>query len=217
MKKYIISILTILLLLTSITSVTYAWFTYVERKSLASIEAGVLSVSVEHNNDTIYGTIEIEDLAFLDYENEFLTNDDDMTNIMASVQRYDIVLDDESPQALIDVTIDESSLDNGLIYLFIFEGIDADENSLTTDYYSIIDSIVSGYTTKADQLQAIKDYNEQALDLIPTLQVDAESAITFQIISWGDYDSLDNQSEYLDIVFSLNLEIDIINSKGDFS
>ncbi|QWB95560.1 hypothetical protein KHQ89_06290 [Mycoplasmatota bacterium] len=45
MKKYIISALTILLLLTSITSVTYAWFTYVERKSLASIEAGVLSVS----------------------------------------------------------------------------------------------------------------------------------------------------------------------------
>lgn len=217
MKKYIISTLTILLLLTSITSVTYAWFTYVERKSLASIEAGVLSVSVEHNNDTIYGTIEIDDLAFLDYENEFLTNDDDMTNIMASVQRYDVLLDDESPQALMNITIDESSLDNGLIYLFIFEGIDVDDNSLTTDFYSIIDGIVSGYSTKADQLQAIKDYNMQALNLIPTLNIDANSAITFQIIAWGDYDSVDIQEDYLDLVFTLDVEIDIVNSKGDFS
>ncbi|QWB95559.1 hypothetical protein KHQ89_06285 [Mycoplasmatota bacterium] len=140
-----------------------------------------------------------------------------MTNIMASVQRYDVLLDDESPQALMNITIDESSLDNGLIYLFIFEGIDVDDNSLTTDFYSIIDGIVSGYSTKADQLQAIKDYNMQALNLIPTLNIDANSAITFQIIAWGDYDSVDVQEDYLDLVFTLDVEIDIVNSKGDFS
>jgi hypothetical protein len=217
MRKYIISILTVLLLLTSIVSVTYAWFTYVERKSLASIEAGVLSVSVEHNQDSIYGTIDIEDLAFMDYENEFLTNDDDMTNIMASAQRFDILLDDESPQAKISIAIDEASLANGFIYLFIYEGMDIASSSITTDYYALLQTIIAGSTTKAEQLQAISDYNMAAQDMIRTLNIDGNSSITFQIVAWGDYDAIDTQETYLDEVFSIQLDIDIINSKGDFS
>lgn len=217
MKKYILSVLTILLLLASISSVTYAWFTYVNKKSLAEFEAGVLAVSLLKDDVTVTQDIEIDSLAYLDYENEFKINDDNMTNIMASSHRFDIILDEESPQAKVNITFDETQLDDGLIYLVIYEGMDLDETAtLTTDYAQLIQTIISGSSTKTDELASIDAYNEQALLTMQQLSLTKNSTITYQVVVWGDYDAVLNQSAYLDQNYTLTMHVEIVNAKGDF-
>lgn len=217
MKKYILSVLTILLLLASISSVTYAWFAYVNKKSLAEFEAGVLAVSLLKDDVTVTQDIEIDSLAYLDYENEFKINDDNMTNIMASSHRFDIILDEESPQAKVNITFDETQLDDGLIYLVIYEGRDLDETAtLTTDYAQLIQTIISGSSTKTDELAAIDAYNAQALLTMQQLSLTKNSTITYQVVVWGDYDAVLNQSAYLDQNYTLTMHVEIVNAKGDF-
>lgn len=217
MKKYILSVLTILLLLASISSVTYAWFTYVNKKSLAEFEAGVLAVSLLKDDVTVTQDIEIDSLAYLDYENEFKINDDNMTNIMASSHRFDIILDEESPQAKVNITFDETQLDDGLIYLVIYEGMDLDETAtLTTDYAQLIQTIISGSSTKTDELASIDAYNAQALLTMQQLSLTKNSTITYQVVVWGDYDAVLNQSAYLDQNYTLTMHVEIVNAKGDF-
>lgn len=217
MKKYILSVLTILLLLASISSVTYAWFTYVNKKSLAEFEAGVLAVSLLKDDVIVSQDIEIDNLAYLDYENEFKINDDNMTNIMASSHRFDIILDEESPQAKVNITFDETQLDDGLIYLVIYEGMDLDETAtLSTDYAQIISSIISAQTTKENELAAIDAYNEQALLAMQQLALTKNSTITYQVVVWGDYDAVIDQSAYLDQSYTLTMHVEIVNAKGDF-
>ena len=217
MKKYILSVLTILLLLASISSVTYAWFTYVNKKSLAEFEAGVLAVSLLKDDITITQDIEIDSLAYLDYENEFKINDDNMTNIMASSHRFDIILDEESPQAKVNITFDETQLDDGLIYLVIYEGMDLDETAtLTSDYAQLIQTIISSASTKTDELTAIDAYNAQALLTMQQLSLTKNSTITYQVVVWGDYDAVLNQSAYLDQNYTLTMHVEIVNAKGDF-
>lgn len=217
MKKYILSILVILLLLASISSVTYAWFTYVNKKSLAEFEAGVLAVSLLKDDITVTQDIEIDNLAYLDYENEFKINDDDMTNIMASSHRFDIILDEESPQAKVNISFDETQLDEGMIYLVIYEGMDLDETAtLTSDYAQLIQTIISGASTKADELAAIDQYNEQSLLAMQQLALIKDSTITYQVVAWGDYDAVIDQTSYLDQTYTLTMHVDIINAKGDF-
>lgn len=217
MKKYILSALTILLLLASISSVTYAWFAYVNKKSLAEFEAGVLAVSLLKDDVTVTQDIEIDSLAYLDYENEFKINDDNMTNIMASSHRFDIILDEESPQAKVNITFDETQLDDGLIYLVIYEGMDLDETAtLTTDYAQLIQTIISGSSTKTDELASIDAYNAQALLTMQQLSLTKNSTITYQVVVWGDYDAVLNQSAYLDQNYTLTMHVEIVNAKGDF-
>lgn len=217
MKKYILSVLTILLLLASISSVTYAWFTYVNKKSLAEFEAGVLAVSLLKDDVTVTQDIEIDSLAYLDYENEFKINDDNMTNIMASSHRFDIILDEESPQAKVNITFDETQLDDGLIYLVIYEGMNLDETAtLTTDYAQLIQTIISGSSTKTDELASIDAYNAQALLTMQQLSLTKNSTITYQVVVWGDYDAVLNQSAYLDQNYTLTMHVEIVNAKGDF-
>lgn len=217
MKKYILSILVILLLLASISSVTYAWFTYVNKKSLAEFEAGVLAVSLLKDDITVTQDIEIDNLAYLDYENEFKINDDDMTNIMASSHRFDIILDEESPQAKVNISFDETQLDEGMIYLVIYEGMDLDETAtLTSDYAQLIQTIISGASTKTDELAAIDQYNEQSLLAMQQLALVKDSTITYQVVAWGDYDAVIDQTSYLDQTYTLTMHVDIINAKGDF-
>jgi len=218
MKKYILTIFTILLLITSISSITYAWFTYVEHKSVATFEAGVLAVSVIKDNVNADYDIEINNLAYLDYENEFIINDDNMTNIMASSHRFDIILDENAPQAKANISFDESLLDSGIIYLVIYEGMDlSDSASLTTDYASIISSVTNnGSLTKAEEIEAIKTYNEQTLYDISQLELNHDTSFTFQVVIWGDYDEVVDQNNYLDQTYTLTMNVDLINSKGDF-
>jgi len=214
MKKYITSILIIALLLASITSVTYAWFTYVEKKSLATFEAGVLSVQLYADQFHVTEDIQLDDLAFIDYQNDFVNNQNDSLNYMASSHRLDILLDEQSPMAKAYVTFTIPEGQEGLIYLVIYEGLNIGENAITSDYYAIVSSIISGYSTKAEQLAAVDAYNQNVIDNIASQEFSVSDQLTFQLVVWGDYDALSSPETYLTDTYYMNMNITMVNSKG---
>lgn len=218
MKKLIISTLVILLLVITITSVTFAWFTYVERKSVAAFEAGELAITMKANDANLDFDILVDDIAFIDYENEVILDKYQTFNQMASSVRIDIKTDINAPLSKHLISIDETNLIPGLMYILIYEGINLENpNLITTDYHTYFNQVIAGYLTKEDQLVALAAHNEQVLNFMYEQVLDAEDEMTFQMVMWGDYDSLTNPETYLDESFILSLTVDSINDKGDIT
>jgi hypothetical protein len=188
MKKIYVSMIVILLIVSTIISISYAWFTYVERKSLASFEAGELSIDLKAN-----------DLMF----------DFDIT-------LQDIVSNEDSPLSRHLITIDESILDDGLLYVIIYEGVNLDDTyTLISDYHTYIANVIAGYSDKASQLQAISDHNALMIETMHDTVMKPLDQMTFQIVFWGDYNELQNPETYLEQIFEINLLIESINHQGD--
>ena len=215
MKKIYISSIIILLIVSSIISVSYAWFTYVERKSLATFESGVLQISLEANDEMFNVDLAFDDLAFIDYENEVILDQYNTLNHMASSIKVDLVTDADAPLSRHKITLDESNLVSGLIYVIVYDGVNVDPLLVTSDYHTYISNIISGYTTKAEQLDAITAHNAQVLDDIYNQSLFGSDTLTFQVVMWGDYDMLTMSENYLDETFILSLKVESINDKGD--
>lgn len=215
MKKIYVSIILILVIISTIISVSYAWFTYVERKSLATFEAGVLEISLEANDDMFIYDLAYDDLAFIDFESEVVLDQYQTLNHMASSIKVDLITDPDAPLSRHKITIDETNLIPGLIYVIVYDGVNVDPLSVTTDYHSYIASIISGYSTKTDQMNAIYMHNTEVLDDIYNQSLFASDILTFQVVMWGDYDTLTIPENYLDETFVLSLKVESINDKGD--
>ncbi len=217
MKKLYVSIIVILLIISSIASVTYAWFTYVERKSLATFEAGELSIKMRADDAQLDYHITIDDLAFIDFENELILDKYNTFNHMATQVKVDIIADQDAPLSRHLVSIDQSQLIDGLIYIIIYEGMNnEDTEPLTSDYHTYISQIIDGYSTKEDQLNAISLHNQEVIELMYQEVLKPNDKITFQIVLWGDYDQLETPDQYLDETFTLTLIVDSFNDKkGD--
>lgn len=218
MKKIIISTLVILLLVVTITSVTFAWFTYVERKSVAAFEAGELKITTKANGSMFNFDLLLDDLAFIDYQNEVILDKYQTFNEMALSLTVEIKTDSNAPLSKHKVTIDETNLIDGLMYVLVYEGYNIDQNHVfITDYHTYLTYIISGYATKIDQLNAIEAHNQAVLDQIYNQVLFPDETITLQIICWGDYDELTTPQTYLDETFILSLIIDSINDKGEIN
>ncbi len=217
MKKLYVSIIVILLIISSIASVTYAWFTYVERKSLATFEAGELSIKMRADDAQLDYHITINDLAFIDFENELILDKYNTFNHMATQVKIDIISDQDAPLSRHLVSIDQSQLIDGLIYIIIYEGMNnEDTEPLTSDYHTYISQIIDGYSTKEDQLNAISLHNQEVIELMYQEVLKPNDKITFQIVLWGDYDQLETPEQYLDETFTLTLIVASFNDKkGD--
>lgn len=217
MKKYILSILVILLLITSITSATYAWFTYVHKKSLATFEAGFLGISLFKDDLEVSEDIVFDDIAFIDYQDDFINDEDGLLNQMASTHRFDLQLHEDSPQSKVYLSLSEVNTD-GLIYIIIYEGLNlSGTDALTTDYASLVHSIIAGSSTKEEQMAAIQLYNYNVSQSISQQIFGVGDRLTYQVIAWGDYDALNDQTGYMDTRFELTLNITVINSKGEIT
>lgn len=218
MKKLYVSIILVLLIVSLIASTTYAWFTYVERKSLATFEAGELSITMEADDEDLAFNIMIEDLAFIDFQNEVVEDKYETFNHMATFTKIDIISNIDSPLSRQHITIDETNLIPGLMYVIIYEGMNLDESAiLTTDYHTYISQIINGYTTKEDQVLAINTHNQLVIEDIFDEILRPEDQITFQIVMWGDYDALTNPETYLETSFMLTLNVESINDKGEIT
>jgi hypothetical protein len=216
MKKLYVSIIVIILIVSTIASVSYAWFTYVERKSLATFESGVLSIDLKANDLMFDFDLILDDIAFIDYNNEVVLDKYDTFNHMASSVKIDIMANEESPLSRHLITIDESILDDGLLYVIVYEGINLDEtHEFESDYHTYISNIIAGYPDKASQLQAIQDHNALMIETMHDTEMHPLDIMTFQIVFWGDYDALQTPEDYLNQTFEVNLIIDSINHAGD--
>ncbi len=216
MKKLYVSMIVIMLIISTIASVSYAWFTYVERKSLATFESGLLSIDLKADNQMMDFDVNLEDIAFIDYQNEVVLDKYDTFNYMATSIRFDIIANEDSPLSRHLVTIDESILDDGLLYVIIYEGVNlGTATPLTADYHTYISDIITGYPDKASQVQAIYNHNQLMIETMHDLVLHPQDQMTFQIVFWGDYDALANPETYLDQTFTINMIIESINHQGD--
>lgn len=160
----------------------------------------------------------VDDLAFIDYENEVILDKYQTFNHIASSVKIDIISDINAPLSKHLITIDETNLIPGLMYIIIYEGINIEDPSMmTTDYHTYINQIISGYSTKEEQLLAVKAHNDQMLILMYNQVLKADDQMTFQIVMWGDYDSLTTPEAYLNESFVLSLKVESINDKGEIT
>lgn len=211
MRRY--SILLIILAISMVVSSTFAWLTYVQRKSLAAFETHEILITLEANDTQVINLISQDNLAFIDYEKDFVTDEFDALNVMASVLMIKMQTSSTSPLSKHQLTLTCNQI--GLIYLLVYDGI----NDLVTPpietYDLLVNSIISSYSTKAEQLLAISNYNQNILDYIYSLTFSPNDFIRFQIVVWGDYDALEVQSTYLQSTFDFVLTIESVNSKGE--
>ncbi|MBN2300659.1 MAG: hypothetical protein JXC31_05680 [Acholeplasmataceae bacterium] len=216
LKIKLTSLITVIVLMMSIPTVAYAWMTYVEEKSLVTITTGEISVSTYANELVVINDIDLEDLAYIDYQKDFINNESSSLDVMASSLRIDLVASEQTVSIKHQIQLIDTSAQEGLIYIIIYEGIDIDEQiGISTDYHSRVLTIINGLSTKEEQLAALTTYNQSVLDNMYEQVMSAGQKLTFQIVFWGDYDAAPDPSLYLDQVYSFTMILDIVNSKGE--
>ncbi len=215
MKRYTLSIITILILIVSITSITYAWFTYVERKSLAIFEAGEIQITTYMNDTMTINNFNLVDLAYLDFDKDVELNQSMTFDYMVSSLSISIRNNPRSPLTKNMIRILAEGNPEGLIYFIVLDGVNIDSSSVDKAYHQMILSIINGHQSKTEALEMIETYNQTILDAIYQTIIKENDVLSFRIIFWGDYDLASNQSGYLDQSYSLTLIIDTISAKGE--
>ncbi|MFU8792874.1 MAG: hypothetical protein ACNA7K_02515 [Acholeplasmataceae bacterium] len=215
MKKWQYKTTMLFLLLTLILLIpttVYAWVVYVEKKAFATFEMGDISITIQADGQPIMASVNLDDLAYVDFNNDFILDNTQTLDHMASSVRLSFVVDRQSIAVKNLITM--TGENPGLLYIIVIEGINvAPGTPPFTAYHSIIESVTSGLLTKAEQLDAIEAYNAQMLQTIFETHLFAGDKLCIQFVFWGDYDvtqSLDNQ-------FDLTLTIDTIQIRGELS
>ncbi len=215
MKKTGLIIMLIVAMFTLISGVTYAWFTYVEQKSLASFEAGVLAIQTQINDQAFSQTFEITDIAYVDFEQDVVQDIYGSFDHMASSNLIEITLDPQSPLAVHYINISEPIAQEGLLMLIINEGINLESGApITTNYHDLIETITTGSTTHEEMRTAIDTYNQTVLDDVYQTVMNTGDVLSVQVVVWGDYDALSDPSNYLDLTYTITVDIETINARG---
>ena len=215
-KVKITSLLILIILAMSIPSVVYAWMTYVEEKSLVTITAGEIAITTFANEQITIDQIDLIDLAYVDYQDDFILDQYNTLDIIASKLRIDILASEQSVSIKHKIELIDNSSQDGLIYFVIYEGLNVGEAySLQTDYHSQLSVILAGLTNKIDQLAAIDTHNQAMFDQMATETLNAGDMMTFQIVFWGDHDVAPDPMVFIDQIYSFSMIIDVVNSKGE--
>lgn len=215
MKKMRLLVMLIVAIFILVGSVSYAWFTYVEQKSLAVFEAGILAIDSHINQQVFSETYEISDIAYVDFEKDVINDLTNTFDYMASSNLINIVLDPQSPLASHHISITEPSGQEGLIILLINEGVNLELGApITSNYHDLIETITAGSSTHEDMRMAIDNYNQTVLDEMYGIVMQASDTLSLQVVIWGDYEALTDPTNYLDLTFELTVTIETINAKG---
>lgn len=214
MKKYILVVLSILLLTGSVFSVSFAWFTYVMRKSLATFTSNEILIELQANDALFIDHFMINDLAFIDFQNDLIDDQFELFDSLASSIIINIELSTESP--LINHQIQIQNLNvQGLLFIVVYEGLDVSpDHEFESGYHVLLMNILNGYSTKEEMISALDAYNQSVLDVISNLLIYPGNVLTIQIAVWGDYDSLEDKEEYLNQLYQLDFSIASINARG---
>ncbi len=211
--KRITFIITTILIIVFVSSSTYAWLTYVQRKSLASLETHEISVILHADQTTVINQIILDDLAFIDYEKDLINNETNSLDLMASTWIIKLETSEDSPLTKNHLIFEQDA--PGLIYILIYLGFNGENEGSEQTLHDLISSVIDGTTTKEAQLLAIENYNQSVLDAIDTLVFFPGDYVELQIAAWGDYDDLVDQANYLEASFNISLVVQSINSKGE--
>lgn len=214
MKKWmLISIL--IMAVVALSSVSYAWFTYVQRKSMVKLTANEIEATLFLNDDILSTTIDLNGLSYISFEEEVMLSDtSDGFNESGLNYLVKINVSDESP--LIKTMIELNSNDPELIILWIDEGLYDENFQEELDYLSYLKTIGVGSSTKEDFLQSLSLHNSEVLNTLKTMELKPGSTYVLQLIMWLDYDQLVTTENYLENTYQLELLFHMINGKSEF-
>jgi len=214
MRRYLWIVFSILLLTGTLFSVTFAWFTYVQRKSVATFNSNEILVDLEMNDVFFIDDYVLDDLAFIDYQNDFIENEYLLLNKLASSTILSIKLSENSPLTRHQIQINHLN-SQGLLFLIVFEGLNIPTDHIfETAYHAKLMTIMNSYVLKEDQLAALDLYNASVLEEVLNTLVHPGDIITIQLVIWGDYDGLLEKENYLNQTYRLELSIESINARG---
>ena len=215
MRKLIIVFLIILSTI-STTVLTHAWFTYVQRKSLARFVSNEIIVETKANDELILEQFLLNELAYIDFEDDLVNDLSNVFDEMATSIDIDITLSELSPLTKHLITVDVSH--EAVIMLIIYDGINLESShQKNADYHLLLQSIYSPLQTKIDILNAIDLHNQTVLNEISLLTMFPGDQLSLQLVFWVDYDLIEVPENYLDYTFSMTVRIGSVSAKKEVS
>jgi hypothetical protein len=215
MKKWMLVTLLIMAVV-AVSSVSYAWFTYVQRKSMVKLTANEIEATLFLNDDILTTTIDLKGLSYISFEEEVILSDtSDGFNEAGLNYLVKINVSDQSP--LIKTMIEFHSKYPELIILWIDEGLYDENFQEELDYLSYLKTIGMGSSTKEAFLESLSLHNEGVLNSIKTIELKPGSTYVLQLVMWLDYDSLITTDNYLENTYQLELLFHMINGKSEFN
>lgn len=207
MKKSWIMIMLILVLLT-LASSTYAWFTYVQRKSLVSFISNDILYQFHINDEPVIENMLIDDLVYVDYEDDILNNQSLELETVSSFRTFEIILSASAPY--VQVELDIQGLNQiGLIAILV-ESSDLASFDLHAYLLTIIDPLES----KEVQMASIHTHNQVILDLMNQMILSPGENLVFHIYLLGDYDEVSQIGDYLLHTYDIQITLGLSTHLG---
>lgn len=208
MKKIIHIGLWLIIIMLILSTVTYGWFSYVQRKSVATFVSNDIDAVVSINDEIINETLALPNLAFIDFQNDFIDDKNQAFNDIAQEMRISLTLDVNSPLSrfLFDIVVNQDEI----IYVIILdEGI--------TDYHLFVSQFIEVGDTKEDILIKIDLYNTDQIITLNNQIVFPDETLNFKLVFWADYDQLETPELYNDFQAEVYLDLRIVSAYGDAS
>lgn len=214
MKKKMIVSLFILLLIT-VASSTFAWFTYVQRKSLVKLTSHEIEATLYLNDEILSTEMTLDGLSYISFEQEvMMSSSSDGFNEAGLNYLVKLNVSKNSPiiKAMLTLTHNHPEL----IILWIDEGLYDEGFVPEDDYLSYLKILGDQAIDKAGFIIAINEHNQNVLNHLKTIELKPESTYIMQLVIWADYDMLIDQIDYLERIYQLELSFEMVSGKSDF-
>lgn len=237
-KKLKVSFLLVLLaIVIGIASYeTYAYLTHTDsydlQYTIGQVNATV-NVTGASNVDV---KVENEDLAYIHYVDDFITNNYGLLDTMSSQIKVSIEINNTF-NTRVKVMLPKLNDLEGLVYIVVDDSVDTKDlkiklrvsgNYLQYGYEQTDGSIswnnlidingLSSSSTNSDFRSLINDYNQSKLESLYTSNKYTSATMNFRILFWGDYYSLSdvNKPKYLDMTYDFKLEAKVIQAIDEY-
>ncbi|MFA5526573.1 MAG: hypothetical protein WC992_07105, partial [Acholeplasmataceae bacterium] len=139
MKKWMITSLLVLFMI-SVTSLSYAWFTYVQRKSVVKLTSSEIEAILHLDDTLVESSLSLVGLSYISFEKELMEQTTSYgTNEVGLNYVFDIHVQSNSPALKVSLVL--SDIYPELMMLVIDEGFLSESSELTTDYHSYLQEI----------------------------------------------------------------------------
>jgi hypothetical protein len=215
MKKWMIIVLLVLAVVAA-SSVSYAWFTYVQRKSLVKLTSHEIEANLYLDDESLTTSLDLTGISYISFEDEVMQSIiSDGFNETGLNYIFRINVSELSP--LMKVFIQMTHEHPELVILWIDEGLEDEHTSYVTDYLSYLKTIGEGSLNKAEFLTKINLHNEAVLEGLKQMELKPGSSYLLQLVLWVDYDALGDPTNYLSNIYQLSFDISMVSGKSDFN
>lgn len=208
MKKHWIIVMLMLILL-SLASSTYAWFTYVQRKSFVSFVSNDISYSFEINDEPVMINMLIDDLVYVDFEDDILHNHANELENILSIQTFEIKLSPSAPYVKVEIDIEGFNA-LGLIAVIVME-----DRVDTFDFHTYLLSIIDPLQPKDLQMASIHAHNESMILILNEKILSPGESLIYEMYLLGDYDQAEEVGDYRLLTYDIYITLRLSTNLGD--